>query len=225
MSALSISYLDVASLARTGAVVRQDPVELEGLRPSLFSSGHPETTRDGLLSLPETYIPVRVDGFYALQQAVDAEVAEDGNMSLMHASASSYSFNPGPRVVTSGSSFEQAAVDDDVEPRTAVATTSSPPRIPVVSRRRKASFIPSLQEGHTPATTRPSPSRNPIYPGKPVSRTGAKAPLINPSVRPSPSKHPENLRSSPPALKEQKQKQKGLSPRRYGHLAEVSVVY
>ncbi len=145
-------------------------------------------------------------------------------MSLMHASAS-YSFNPGPRVATSGSSFEQTAVDDDAKPRTAVATASSHPRIPVASRRRKASSVPSLQEGHTPTTTRPSPSRNPIYPGKPVSRTGGKAPLINPSVRPSPSKHPENLRSSPPAMKEQKQKQKGLSPRRYGHLAEVSVVY
>ncbi|PBK99003.1 hypothetical protein ARMGADRAFT_485575 [Armillaria gallica] len=226
ISALSvrpaISDLDVASLARTWAVVRQGTVELEGLEPSFFSSGHSETTRDDLLSLPETYVPVRLDGFYALQQAVDAEVTEDGNMSLMHASTS-YSFNPGPRVATSGSSFEQTAVDDDAKSRTAVATASSHPRVPVASQRRKASSVPSLQEGHTPATTHPSPSRNPIYPGKPVSRTGAKAPLINPSVRPSPSKHPENLRSSPPALQEQKQKQKGLSPRRYGHLAEGMV--
>ncbi len=100
MSALSvwpaISDLDVASLARTRTVVEQSTVELEGLGPSLFSSGvsnterphthdyslpyfqHSETTRDDLLSLPETYVPVRVDGFYALQQAVDAEVTEDG---------------------------------------------------------------------------------------------------------------------------------------------------
>ncbi|PBK65943.1 hypothetical protein ARMSODRAFT_382084 [Armillaria solidipes] len=226
MSALSIwpaiSDLDVASLACTGTVVWQGTVELEGLQPSLFSSGHSETTRNNLLSLPETYVPVRVDGFYALQQAVDADIAEDGNMSLMHASAS-YSFSPVLRVAPSGSSFEQAAVDDDAEQQTAVAPASSPPRIPVASWRRKASFVPPLQEGHTPATTRPSPSRNPICPGKPVSRTGAKAPLINPSVRPSPSKHHKNLRSSPPALKAQKQKEKGRSPRRYGHLAEGMV--
>ncbi len=91
----AISDLDVASLARTGTFVRQGTVELEGPQPSLLSSGVSNTerpdrhdyslpyfqhseTRNYLLSLPETYVPVRVDGFYALQQAVDAEVVEDG---------------------------------------------------------------------------------------------------------------------------------------------------
>ncbi|PBK65962.1 hypothetical protein ARMSODRAFT_382743 [Armillaria solidipes] len=225
MSALSvrpaISDLDVASLARTGTVVGQGTVELEGSRPSLFSSGHSETG-NYLLSLPETYVPVRVDGFYALLQAVDAEVAEDGNTSLMHASAS-YSFNPVPCVATSGTSSEQAAVDDDAQSRTAVAPASSPSPIPVASRRRKASLVHPLQEGHTPVTARPSPSRNPACPGKRAPRMGAKAPLVKPSVQPSPSVPPKSLRSSPPALKTQKQKEKSLSPRRLGHHAEGMV--
>ncbi|PBK98978.1 hypothetical protein ARMGADRAFT_485111 [Armillaria gallica] len=217
MSALgirpAISDLDVASLARTGAVVRPGTVELEGPQPSLFSSGHSETG-NYLLSLPETYVPVRIDGFYALQQAVDAEVVEDGNMSLMHASAS-YSFDPVPCVATSGSSSEQAAVDDDTQSQTAVAPASSPSPIPIASRRRKASLVHPLQEGHTPVTARPSPLRNPVYPGK-------RAPRIKTSVQPSPYVHPKSLRSSP-ALKTQKQKEKSLSPGRLGHHAEGMV--
>ncbi|KAK0238506.1 hypothetical protein EDD85DRAFT_510289 [Armillaria nabsnona] len=218
MSALgirpAISDLDVASLARTGTFVRQGTVELEGPQPSLLSSGHSETG-NYLLSLPETYVPVRVDGFYALQQAVDAEVVEDGNMSLMHTLAS-YSFDPVLCVATSGSSSEQAAVNDDAQSQTVVATASSPSP----TRRRKASYVPPVKEAHTPATTRPSSSRNPICPGKPVPRTGAKPLLINTSGRPSPSKQPNNLRSSPPALKVQKEKEKGPSPRRYEHHTE-----
>ncbi|KAK0238474.1 hypothetical protein EDD85DRAFT_509467 [Armillaria nabsnona] len=223
MSALgiqpAISDLDVASLARTGTV-RQGTVELEGPQPSLFSSGHSETG-NYLLSLPETYVPVRIDGFYALQQAVDAEVVEDGNMSLMHASAS-YSFDPVPCVATSGSSSEQE-VDNDAQSRTAVASASSPSPIPVASRRRKASLVHPLQEGHTPVTARTSPSRNPVCPGKRAPRMGAKAPLIKPSVQPSPSVHPKSLHSSPPALKTQKQKEKSPSPRRLGHHTEGMV--
>ncbi len=141
-------------------------------------------------------------------------------MSLMHTSAS-YSFDPVPCVATSGSSSEQAGVDDDAQSQTAVATASSPSP----TRRRKASYVPLVKEAHTPATTHPSPSRNPICPGKPVPRMGAKLPLINTSVRPSPSKQPNNLRSSPPVLKVQKEKEKGPSPRRYEHRAEVSIVY
>ncbi len=106
-------------------------------------------------------------------------------MSLMHASAS-YSFDPVPCVATSGSSSEQAAVDDDAQSRTAVAPTSSPSPIPVASRRRKASLVHPLQEGHTPVTARPSPLRSPVCPGKRAPRMGVKAPLIKPSVRPLP---------------------------------------
>ncbi|KAK0189270.1 hypothetical protein F5146DRAFT_704963 [Armillaria mellea] len=187
----AISDLDVASLVRTETVVRQATVELEGPRPSLFSSTHSETG-NYLLSLPESYVPVRVDGFFALQQAVE-------NMSLMHAPVS-YSLDSVPDAATSGSL--QAAVDDDAKSQPAVA----PPSSPSPSRGRKASYAPPLQpeEAHTPATTRSSPSRNTAYPGKRAPRVGA-----NPSVRPSPSKHAKDLRSSPPALKRQQQKEQG----------------
>ncbi|KAK0488562.1 hypothetical protein IW261DRAFT_357272 [Armillaria novae-zelandiae] len=203
----AISDLDVATLARTGTDVAQGTVELEGTRRSLFSSGNSETG-NYLLSLPETYIPVRVDGFYALQQEID-------NMSFMHPSAS-YSFDPVPRVATSGSSSEQAVVDDDPQPQTAVAQASSPS----LTRQRKSSYTPHLKEAHTPVATRASPSRKPIRPSKPISRTGAKAPMVNTSVHPSPSEHSKDRRSSPPALKTQKQKEICPSSRRYGHHTE-----
>ncbi|KAK0444790.1 hypothetical protein EV421DRAFT_1799638 [Armillaria borealis] len=228
MSALSvrpaISDLDVASLARTGTVVGQGTVELEGSRPSLFSSGVSNTERLHRHDYSLPYFQHSETGNYLLSLArdlpVDAEVTD--NMSLMHASAS-YSFNPVPCVATSGTSSEQAAVDDDAQSRTAVAPASSPSPIPVASRRRKASLVHPLQEGHTPVTARPSPSRNPVCPGKRAPRMGAKAPLIKPLVQPSPSEHPKSLRSSPPALKAQKQKEKSLSPRRLGHRAEGMV--
>ncbi len=35
-------------------------------------------TGNYLFSVPETYVPVRVDGFYIVQQVLDAEVVEDG---------------------------------------------------------------------------------------------------------------------------------------------------
>lgn len=205
----AISDLNVASLARVGTVVAQATVESEDSRRSLFSSGLSETG-NYLLSLPEDDIPVRVDGFYALQQEVE-------NMSLMQASPS-YSFDPVPRVA-SGSSSGQAVVDDDPQPQNAVAYASSPSPI----RRRQTSSATPLKEAHTPVTARPSPSRNPGRPAKPISRTGAKAPMINTSAYPSSSKHPEDLRSSPPALRTQKQKDIGPSPRRYGHHAEGTV--
>ncbi|KAK0207630.1 hypothetical protein IW262DRAFT_521795 [Armillaria fumosa] len=206
----AISDLDVASLARIGTVVAQATVELEDPRPSLFSSGLSETG-NYLLSLPEDDIPVRVDGFYALQQEIE-------NMSLMHSSPS-YSFDPVPRVATSGSSSGQAVVDDDPQPQDAAAHSSSPSPI----RRRETSSAPPLKEAHTPVTARPSPSRSPSRPAKPISRAGAKAPMINTSAHPSSSKHSTDLRSSPPALRTQKQKHIGPSLRRYGHHAEGAV--
>ncbi|KAK0216499.1 hypothetical protein EDD85DRAFT_798473, partial [Armillaria nabsnona] len=47
------------------------------LGKALWSWKHSET-ENYLLSLPETYVPVHVDGFYTLQQTVDAEAIEDG---------------------------------------------------------------------------------------------------------------------------------------------------